>query len=133
MNGFLLFCQRKRWKRQVASSAIAKKPINFASFLEDSLVQHGKALEQMLRSVQKSENITKSLIETFIRKYVIEPPATEKINHEKQTNYQKQIIYEKTKRTHGSAPVLIGKKIPANRTVHLQTNKTEVQIEQKKE
>lgn len=101
---YLLFCQRIRSKRQ-ATSTVTKRGINFVQNVEHSLTQHSETLEQMLESVQKTEDLTKTLIENFANKYLKKPQMHENV----------EVYHEKTKQsnvTDNIALVPVSKKIP---------------------
>lgn len=93
-------------KREASSSVAKRRQLNFEQFIEDKLIQHGKALEQLLKSVQKNEELTKTLLENIGNKYVNEPKMPEKI----------EVHLQKTRRINGSendnAIVRLGKNIP---------------------
>ncbi|XP_026331441.1 uncharacterized protein LOC113238813 [Hyposmocoma kahamanoa] len=70
---------RTRVKREASSTVAQRRQLNFEQFIEDKLIQHGKALEQLLKSVQKNEELTKTLLDNIGNQYVSEPKMPEKI------------------------------------------------------
>lgn len=80
--------------------------MDFERFIEDKLIQHGRALETLLKSAQRSEELSKTLLENIGNQYVQEPKMPEKI----------EVFHPKTRRSSQGANdndiVRIGKNIP---------------------
>lgn len=91
-------------KRDASSTVAQRRQLNFEQFIEDKLIQHGKALEQLLKSVQKNEELTKTLLDNIGNNYVNEPKMPEKI----------EVYHPKTRRINESdnAIVRLGRNIP---------------------
>lgn len=122
---FWLFCQRTRVNRDASGTVAKRRQLNFEQFIEDKLTQHGKALEQLLKSVQKNEDLTKTLLDNIGNKYVNEPKMPEKI----------EVHHLKTRRRNESgndnAIVRLGKKIPVYGNLVKDMIMGEVQKDQK--
>lgn len=93
-------------KREASSTLAKRRQLNFEQFIEDKLIQHGKALEQLLKSVQKNEELTKTMLDNIGNKYVKEPKMPEKI----------EVLHQKTRRRNenenDNAILRLGKKLP---------------------
>ncbi|KAI8437696.1 hypothetical protein MSG28_011933 [Choristoneura fumiferana] len=50
---------------KVQKRAVPKKSDSFDDFIEEKLMQHSQALEQLVRMVQQNEDVTKQLIENI--------------------------------------------------------------------
>lgn len=93
-------------KREASRTVTKRRQLNIEQFIEDKLIQHGKALEQLLKSVQKNEELTKTLLDNIGNKYVNEPKMPEKI----------EVHHLKTRRRNenenDNAIVRLGRNIP---------------------